>query len=154
MSGQRRLAWILLAVCAAALLLVASFGDSEPTTDPERVQALSESFACPECDGQSVAESNAAVAATIREFIRDEVAAGSSDDQIRDALLESYGTDVLLNPPAEGFSSLIWILPVMVMVLGTAGLVVVVRRKPTASRSATDADAALVARAKDVQIDD
>ena len=154
MNGQRRLAWIGLAVSAAALLLIAAFGDREPTTDPERVQSLSESFACPECDGQSVAESNAAVAANIREFIRDEVAAGSSDAEIRDALLESYGTDVLLNPPAEGFSALIWVLPVMVMVLGTAGLVAVIRRRPAATRTASEADAALVADARDAQSDD
>ena len=154
MTGQRRLAWIGLAVSALVLLSVAAFGDQDPTTDPERVQALSESFACPECDGQAVAESNAAVAANIREFIRDEVAAGSSDTEIRDALLESYGTDVLLNPPAEGFSALVWILPVVVMVLGTAGLVAVIRRRPTATRNASEADTALVAEARSAQFDD
>lgn len=154
MSGTRRLSWVGLAVSAVALLMIAAFGDRDPVTGPERVQALSETFACPECAGQSVAESNAAVAATIREFVRDEVAAGSSDTEIRDVLLERYGTDVLLNPPAEGFASLIWILPVMVMVLGTGGLIAVVKRRPTGARTATDADAALVAEARDSGLGD
>ena len=52
--------WFGLVASMAFLLFVASFDDGGVATDGERVQQLSESFACPECAGQSVAESNAA----------------------------------------------------------------------------------------------
>ncbi len=147
-ASGRAVRWPAIAAAIVGLLAFATFDSNEPETTSERIQRLHESFACPECDGQSVAESNAAVAAEIRSFISAEVAAGSSDIEIRDALIGAYNSDVLLNPPAEGFSALIWILPVVVAVLGVGGLVAVIRRDGGGSRSATDADAALVANAR------
>ena len=117
-------------------------------TDAERVQRLSESFACPECAGQSVAESNAGVSSTIRQFIRNEVTAGSTDTEIRDKLVISYSSKVLLTPPSSGISSLIWILPVLVLVGGSAGVGLALRRSRNGSRDATDADRLLVAEAR------
>lgn len=130
------------------LLAVASLDNGGIETDGERVSRLSESFACPECRGQSVSESNAAVAVTIRQFIRNEVTKGSTDEAIRDALVVSYTSKVLLNPPGEGFSSLIWILPVMVFVGGSAGVGWTVNRSRAGSRDATDADRLLVSEAR------
>lgn len=146
--GSMLVRWVTIAVAAVALLGIATFDSSGPETTTERVQRLHESFACPQCDGQSVAESNAAVAAEIRNFISDEVRAGSTDTEIRDQLIGGYGGDVLLNPPAEGFSALIWILPVVVVVLGAAGWVAVIRRDGDGSRSASVADEALVTAAR------
>lgn len=148
MSRNRQFAWLGLALTALAILVVAAFDNGGPATDEERIQTLSESYACPECDGQTVAESNAAVAATIRDFIRVQVNDGATEDEIRDRLLQAYGTDVLLTPPAEGFSALIWILPVMVIVLGMAGVVTVVRRTGAADREVTGADRELVEQAR------
>ncbi len=146
--GSMMVRWVLIGVAALALLGIATFDSSGPETTTERVQRLHEAFACPQCDGQSVAESNAAVAAEIRNFISDEVRAGSTDTEIRDQLIGGYGGDVLLNPPSEGFSALIWILPVVVAVLGVAGLVAVIRRGGEGSRTASRDDAALVTAAR------
>jgi cytochrome c-type biogenesis protein CcmH/NrfF len=68
------------------------------------------------------------VAATIRQFIANEVADGSSDEEIRNDLLRAYGARVLLTPPAEGLASLLWILPVVLVVGGAAGLALMVDR--------------------------
>lgn len=95
-----------------------------------------------------MSESNAAVSVTIRQFIRNEVTKGSTDEEIRDALVTSYTSKVLLNPPGEGFSSLIWILPVMVFIGGGAGVGWTVNRSRGGSRDATDADRKLVAEAQ------
>ncbi len=141
-----QLRWLLIAVIGVACLSVAAFDGGTPTDD-ERVQALSGRYACPTCDGQSVAESNAAVAATIREFIAVEVANGTPDDEIRDQLIASYGVGVLLNPPSEGVSALIWILPVVVLVGGSAVVINSLRRDDTGTLVASDADRALVERA-------
>lgn len=140
--------WFGLLASMAFLLVVASFDNGGIETDGERVARLSESFACPECRGQSVSESNAPVAVTIRQFIRNEVTKGSTDEQIRDQLVSSYTSKVLLNPPGEGFSSLIWILPVMVFVGGSAGVGWTVNRSRSGSREVTEADRSLVAKAR------
>lgn len=141
--------WFGLIASMVFLLVVATFDDGGLETDAERIARLSESFACPECRGQAVSESNAGVAIEIRQFIRNQVTAGATDEEIRDQLVVSYGSRVLLNPPGEGFSSLIWILPVMVLVGGSAAVGWTVRRSSTGSRDATEADRLLVAEARE-----
>lgn len=145
---QSPFSWIMLALASIVLLAIATFDSGGPRTNEERVQYLSTVYACPQCDGQSVAESNAAVAATIRDRIRVKVGNGATDQEIRDELVLSYGSDVLLTPPAEGVSLLIWILPVVVAVGGAAFVVSILRRRPEGLRSATTDDEELVAEAR------
>lgn len=146
-SAGSREAWAVVAVSLVALIGIASFGGSGSITDGERAEALNDQFACPTCDGQSVAESNAASAATIRQFIRDEIAIGASDQEIRDDLVRAYSTEVLLNPPASGIATLVWVLPVLVMVGGSAIVVnAVSQNRGTGSADPTAADEAIVAQ--------
>ncbi len=145
----RPVAWIGLLVAALSLLTVASLDTGGVETDAERIQRLNESFACPVCSGESVAESNAAVSATIRQRIAEEVTNGSSDVEIRDRLVAAYGVSVLLNPPAEGFAALIWILPVVVAVFAAMGAAVAFRRAgPRSRRDPTSEDRDLVEQAR------
>ncbi len=151
MTGSRRvrlLAWVAIVAASLSLLVVAAVDDGGVETDAERIQRLSESYACPECRGQSVAESNAAVAATIRQFISDQVTAGATDREIRDQLVASYQARVLLNPPADGFASLVWVLPVVLVVVGAVGVGVAITGNRGAGRTASDEDRVLVDRAR------
>lgn len=145
----RPIAWLGLLVAALALLTVAAVDQGGVETDNERIQRLNESFACPECDGESVAESNAAVSATIRQRIAEQVATGATDEEIRDDLLGAYGASVLLNPPAEGFAALIWILPVVVAVFGAMGAGLALSRRNGVDRSPTEEDRELLQRARE-----
>ncbi len=147
-AGLRRYLWVSIIASGLLLLAVAALDSSGPETADERTQRLSESFACPICKGQAVAESNAGVSATIRQFIRIEVSAGSTDDMIRDDLILAYGEQVLLTPPAEGVGSLIWILPVVVLVGGCAALGLVLTRKRGDGRELTAIDQQLVDEAR------
>jgi cytochrome c-type biogenesis protein CcmH len=149
MKGSRlMLAWVAILAATVGLLSVAAFDDGGAETDTERIQRLSDSFACPECRGQSVSESNAAAAIAIRQFISDQVTAGATDDEIRDRLVASWQADVLLNPPAEGFAALVWILPVMLVIIGAVGVGAAVTRNRGADRQASDDDRSLVAQAR------
>lgn len=149
MSGRRLLiGWVAVFTAALGLLLVAAVDGGGLETDGERIQRLSDSFACPQCRGESVSESNAAVAATIRELIRDEVSKGTTDEEIRDTLIQGYGSRVLLNPPADGFSSLLWILPVVLVVGGAAGVTAMVSREGRAADGVSDIDRELVEAAR------
>ncbi len=146
--SQRSVSWLLLGLMTVFLLGVATFDSSGPREGDERIQYLNTIYACPQCDGQSVAESNAAVASQIRDFIRLKVNSGATDQQIRDELIRAYDSSVLLTPPAEGISLLIWILPVVVAVGGSAFVVSILRRRQGGLREATATDQELVAKAQ------
>ena len=141
-----REAWVFVLVSLVVLIGAATFAAGEPVTADQRIQSLADQYACPTCKGQSVAESNAAVASTIREFIRTEVNAGATDTQIRDALVRGYSEGILLNPPATGWNSLIWILPVLALVGGFAivGSSILAARNRSGSAEPSAEDAALV----------
>ncbi len=148
MTGRTgTVAWAAVLAAAVALLAVATFTGGGVETDAERIQRLQESFACPECRGESVADSNAAVAATIRQFIANEVAAGATDTEIRNDLLRAYEARVLLNPPAEGLATLLWVLPVLAAVGGAAVVATLATRRAPPS-TLSEADRALVESAR------
>ncbi len=146
---RRLLGWVGLAAAAVALLVVAAVDQGGIESDAEQIQRLSESYACPVCDGESVADSNAAVAASIRQLISDEITAGTSEIEIRNQLIDAYGVEVLLNPPAEGISALVWVLPVMFVVLGAVGVAGAITRNNRRSvRDPSEEDRELLARAR------
>ena len=137
--------WLCVVAAAASTLVISTQVEGPPRTNEDRVRGLSEDFACPTCDGQSVAESNAVVAEEIRRDIRRRVDDGQSDDQITTALVSAYDESIDLRPRSGGIVGLIWILPVVVMVFGFAGLAAVFHRwRTTETKLATDADVALV----------
>lgn len=144
---KRLASWALVGSIVVVCLGIAALDDAGPRTEAERVQTLSQTFACPECDGQSVADSNAAVASNIRDFLRAQVADGVPDDEIRDRLVEAYGSDVLLTPPSSGVSLIVWVLPALVVVLAVGAFVAVVLRGRSTDQ-ATEDDRLLVASAR------
>jgi cytochrome c-type biogenesis protein CcmH/NrfF len=129
-SGRlpRWLLWPALGAVLVAALAVGARGDGGPRTDADRVTDLTSSFQCPTCRGQSVRDSNAPVASAIRSDVARRVEEGESDDEIRDAIVQRYGDEVLLNPPSSGVAGLVWVLPVAVLVASLAGLALAFRR--------------------------
>lgn len=123
----RWLPWMFLGVVVVGALV---FGvqDRDAQTDAERVLAIAESVACPACSGQSVANSDAPASANLRNDIERRVAAGESDDEIRAAFAARFGDEILLNPPRSGAGSVVWVLPVVAVVAGGAGLGLAFRR--------------------------
>jgi cytochrome c-type biogenesis protein CcmH len=145
MFSKRSIIWLCLLAAALSALVVSTQVDGPPRTNEDRVRALSEDFACPTCDGQSVAESNAVVAQEIRRDIRRQVDEGDTDAEITTALVTSYGDSIDLRPRSGGVVGLIWTVPVVVMVFGFAALASVFRRWRSAEiQTATEADVALV----------
>jgi cytochrome c-type biogenesis protein CcmH len=145
MFSRRSLVWLCLLAAALSALVVSTQLEGPPRTNEDRVRSLSEDFACPTCDGQSVAESNAVVAEEIRREIRRQVDEGQTDGQITDALVASYDESIDLRPRSGGVVGLIWIVPVVVMVFGFAALASVFRRwRLTEAQSASAEDVELV----------
>lgn len=145
MFTRRTLVWLCLLAAGLSALVVSTQLEGPPRTNEDRVRSLSEDFACPTCDGQSVAESNAVVAQEIRREIRRQVDDGQTDEQITSALVASYNESIDLRPRSGGVVGLIWTLPVVVMVFGFAALASVFRRWRTAeAKTASEADVDLV----------
>lgn len=141
------LSWSVIGVVVVVALAVGSFGQSEPPTAADRVLALTQSIRCPQCAGQSVAESDVAVSREIRRDIASRVEQGQTDEQIRDYYAASFGPDALLTPPSDGVGGLVWVLPVVVVLAAAVGLALAFRRwSASAAPHATDADRDLVAR--------
>jgi cytochrome c-type biogenesis protein CcmH len=146
--GQR-LAWVVLAVLVAVVMVVYAPGDGAPATAAERSQQLKETTLCPVCDGQNVLESNAPVASAIRAQIDERVAAGDSDDRIRALLADRYGDDVIALPPASGVGGLVWVVPVVALVVAAAGLALTLWRwRVDGGRAVSDDDRRLVEQAR------
>ena len=147
---KRGPAWLVILFAAVALLIVGAVRDNGPSTPAERAAAIERTLACPECQGESVYESQAPVAVDIRDQIREWVDEGQlSDAQIVAELEGTYGPRLRLLPEGGGINSLVWALPVAAAVAGVAGLIIVFRkwRDDSASAAPTDADRQLVAAA-------
>ena len=78
----------------------------EENTD-SRIRALQEKLRCLVCQNQTLADSNAELASDLRQHLREQVAAGRSDDQILDYLVQRYGDFVLYQPPFKATTALL-----------------------------------------------
>jgi cytochrome c-type biogenesis protein CcmH len=148
--GRGRLVgWLVLLVVLAGALVYGATDSVGRRTPDQRARDLAESVACPTCDGQAVADSDAEASKAIREFIEARIAEGQSDGQIRDELAASFGEHLLLEPGRSGVSSLVWALPVAGLVVALAGLALAFRRwRDDGVEQATEADRALVEQAR------
>jgi cytochrome c-type biogenesis protein CcmH len=103
-------------VVAAALLLAAAPPQPE-TTLPD----VEDEVMCPIC-GTALNLSGAPQADRERAFIRRQIAAGKTKDEIKDELVAQYGTQVLAEPPKSGFDLTAWLVPGGAMVVAAAAL--------------------------------
>ena len=125
----RWLPWALIGIALAAALAVGIVDADDPPTAAERATALARTIRCPQCQGETAAESNVAIAAAIRADIRERVDQGQSDADIRQVYADLYGDSVLLTPPGEGFGSVLWVIPIVAVVVGAAVLGIAWRQR-------------------------
>jgi cytochrome c-type biogenesis protein CcmH len=151
---RRTASWIVLAavVIVAAIVLIA--GSRPDESADARSRRLQHQLACPECAGSSVADSNSPTARAMRDDIVRRIAAGERDADIRAAYVAKYGNKVLLMPANSGIGLVAWMLPLVVLFLGVAGIAVALRRWSRAPRlAATSEDEAIVAAARGHEAD-
>jgi len=148
-SNARLWWWVGAAAVAVSAFLYGSVSGGQPRTNAERAYALSNEFACPVCQGQSVAQSDASVARIIRREIRTWVDEGRTTDFIRSQLVADFGEDIDYTPSASGITSLVWILPVVAGAGAITGLFFVFRRwNDESDLEASEEDMALVEAAR------
>ncbi len=94
-----------------------------------RARALSQQLRCLVCQSESIDDSNADLAHDLRVLVRDRLKAGDSDAEVLAYLRARYGDYVLLNPPVERATWLLWFGPGVVLLIVLAGLGVAARRR-------------------------
>lgn len=106
----------LLVILAGAPMVIAQ--DSAQDVYSERTLELSRKLACPVCDGQSIADSQARLATDMKQTIESKVQAGDSDQEIIDFFVARFGEEILLEPSRSGINLTLWWIPVGVVALG------------------------------------
>ena len=104
-----------------------------PLADPAqeaKARAFMRDIRCVVCQSQSIDESDAEIAAQLRNAIREQWAAGKNEDEIRDFLVARYGDFVLLRPPFKSSTLLLWIGPFVLVAIGV-GFMLLQRRRST-----------------------
>lgn len=127
-------AWVLGLVLASYAPQQAGSALLDPPREA-RVQALGKQLRCPMCQGLSIADSNSSAARAQMDKVRELVAAGKTDQEIRDYFTSRYGEWALLEPPASGMNLLVWILPLLLLVGGGAAIARIMRRPVPAAPS-------------------
>ena len=93
---------------------------------PPNASDLEAELVCPVCE-TTLDQSNAPVAERMKTFIRVRIAAGDSEQEIKDALVAEFGTEVLAEPPGGGFGLLAWLLPLGALVGGAIAVGLLIR---------------------------
>lgn len=124
-----------LLILAALACMGAASDPAERLADPAaeaRARGLFKEVRCMVCQGESIDDSEAPLAADLRRTVREQVAAGSSDKQVRAYLTSRYGQFVLLKPSFNLSNALLWLGPFLLVLVGVGGLIGLSRRREPA----------------------
>ena len=134
----RRLAAVLMLACLGLGPALAVTPD-EMLKDPAneaRARALSTGLRCMVCQNQSIDDSDADLAHDIRVLVRERIAAGDSDEAVIRFLVARYGDFILLKPPVNAETILLWAIPFATLALGAVAVVAASRRRRRGSSPA------------------
>lgn len=130
----------VLVVAGIAFALRAGFGDLLTKTSLEQqTRTVAQQLRCPVCEGQSVAESDSAVANDMRSEIRERLQAGEPPAAILDSFEDRYGAWIINHPPARGWYVLVWAAPFLAAGAGAFALGrYIARQRPAVGQPAED----------------
>jgi len=125
------IAWLFLSLSAGAVDTGQRFDDP---AQQARYERLIRDLRCLVCRSESIADSNAPLAADLRREVDSLIRDGKSDAEIHAFMTERYGDFVLLRPPVTPRTWLLWAAPALFLVGGLTVVLVVVRRRASAAR--------------------
>jgi cytochrome c-type biogenesis protein CcmH len=116
---------------------------ADPTLE-SRARTLSKQLRCLVCQNQSIDDSDADLARDLRREVRSQLLTGADDDMILDQLRRKYGDYVLLNPPVDQATLVLWLAPVGFVLLGALLVIVARRQRQDASPTLDDDERARI----------
>jgi cytochrome c-type biogenesis protein CcmH len=117
---MKALTWLTalwLGLASAALAIDTEIAFDDPALN-ERYQALIREIRCPKCLNESIAESDAPVAADLRREVRRLIGEGASDDEVKTFLSSRYGEFVLYRPRVSPTTLALWAAPFVFLLIG------------------------------------
>jgi cytochrome c-type biogenesis protein CcmH len=114
----------LLVALLLALLVAAPAAAAPPKAS---LPDIEDEVMCVEC-GTVLSVSSSPVALQERAFIREQIAAGKDKAQVKAALVDEYGEEILAKPEADGFNATLWIVPIVLVLLAAAVIGVALTR--------------------------
>ncbi len=139
-ANQRAL--VFFAFLLALMVVAASCNlRSEVPAVELRATELNKAIMCPICPGESIDQAQNTLALQMRGIVRDKLADGETEDQIKQFFVERYGPSVLLEPPRRGFSLTAWVVPPLGMAAGLGLFLMALRimKRPAQGREGIDA---------------
>jgi cytochrome c-type biogenesis protein CcmH len=124
-------------VCYLLLLLaLSSFSwaaidthDFDNPADEDRFRILINELRCPKCQNQNISDSNAPLAADLRQKVAGMIQEGKSNDDIVDYMVQRYGDFVTYRPPLKPRTWLLWFGPFALMTIAGIILAIWIRRR-------------------------
>lgn len=128
---MKRLRTLFVALAAVACMAAAS-EPNERLPDPAqeaRARVLFREVRCLVCQNESIDDSQAELAGDLRRIVRQEIAKGRSDREIRAFLVARYGEFVLLKPPFSVGNAVLWLAPLGILAAGGGLMAALLRRR-------------------------
>ena len=122
---------LLLAILLIPCLVAAE--EAKPLAENQqaeaRLKALALELRCLVCQNQTLADSSAPLAEDLRREVREMIAKNMTDQEIIDFLVARYGDFVRYRPPLKATTTLLWLGPFLLLVVGGTTLAVALRRR-------------------------
>lgn len=140
-------------VMTALALAPPAFAQPRTAAFTPQIEAVArdvgKSLRCVVCQNQSIEESNAPLAADMRTLVRERLAAGQTRDQVIAYMTDRYGNFVLMQPPFQADTLLLWLAPLALLIGGAWGWFAYLgpaAKRDLAPQPLTEAEAEALAR--------
>ncbi len=150
--------WVALVISLTVLAGVADAQDSS-TPVPQRqvtsddVNRIARQMYCPVCENEPLDACRTAACQQWRAQIAQMLSDGQTEEQIKQYFVDRYGLRVLAQPPAEGNSLLLWVLPIVGLIAGAIYVTVLMRRMRARGAAAASASVTPVKTSGDAYVD-
>jgi len=106
-----------------------------------RARSISKNLRCLVCQNQSIDDSDAALAKDLRIMVRNQIVSGKSNEQIISDIVARYGDFVLLKPPINQKTLILWLSPVLILLAGGMSIYIYFRKRKSAAAETLLSDA-------------
>ena len=120
--------WSSLIGLLLTVTLLTSVASAQDTVSDDEVNAVAKRLYCPVCENTPLDVCPTQACKDWRELIRQQLSEGRTEEQVVDYFVAKFGTQVLAQPPASGFTALVWALPLAGLAVGSVFLWRLLRR--------------------------
>jgi cytochrome c-type biogenesis protein CcmH len=135
-----RLIFLLLLLPTIGYAAIDAYEFSDPA-DEQRFRTLINELRCPKCQNQNISDSNAPLAADLREKVAGMIQQGQNDDDIVTYMVQRYGDFVTYRPPLDARTWILWFGPFVVIGSVGIGLMLWIRRRSREQPAAAELSA-------------